>query len=49
MRKFDIICILETFQNNTYKNNDLNLYSLYECLIGVMQKGEEFVFITRTL
>ena len=51
MRKFDIICILETFLNNTYENNDLNLtgYSLYEWLIRVMQKWEEFVFITKTL
>ena len=51
MRKFDIICILETFLNNTYENNDLNLngYSLHEWLIRVMQKGEEFVFITKTL
>ena len=30
MHKFDIICILETFLNNTYKDNNLNLngYSL---------------------
>ena len=31
MHKFDIICISETFLNNTYRNNDLNLngYSLH--------------------
>ena len=30
MHKFDPICILETFLNNTYEDNDLNLngYSL---------------------
>ena len=30
MHKFDIICISETFLNNTYEDNDLNLngYSL---------------------
>ena len=32
MHKFDIICILETFLNNTYEDNDLNLnyYSLLQ-------------------
>ena len=34
MHKFDIICISETFLNNTYKDNDLNLngYSLLQAV-----------------
>ena len=43
--KFDIICLSETFLNNTYEDNDLNQMVIVfsEWINQAMQKGEEFV------
>ena len=51
MHKFDIICMSESFLNNSYEDNDLNLngYSFLRAEHPSNAKKGEFVFITRKL